>query len=102
MWRQNLWGLSLQHPTNITLVNGLHVNHSWNFHEYASPLDPEEGSAECRSLPFQLILMTNSQLTMTDVTSAPSAGQSTIKLKDESRAEQVGTWEQELLSVKIC
>lgn len=36
---------------------------------------------------------------MTDVT---SAGQSTIKLKDESRAEQVGTWEQELLSVKIC
>lgn len=39
---------------------------------------------------------------MTDVTSAPSAGQSTIKLKDESRAEQVGTWEQELLSVKIC
>lgn len=31
-----------------------------------------------------------------NVAPAPSAGQSTIKVKDESRAEQVGTWQQDL------
>lgn len=88
---QNNWLSVLQHRDSktyeahhynslqsLTLVSGLHVNDSSTLSWIGKPVRPARG-AEFNSLPFQLILMTNRQLTMTDnVTSAPWLGQSTI------------------------
>lgn len=63
---------------NLGLQSLMDVNQFWNVHEWSESVSPWGGSAVCGSFPFQLILMTNSQLTVTDaVTAAPSAGETT-------------------------